>query len=266
MSAQTARFVLPSRQKLAVAAAALAALAVAGASFYRSFTSLSELAVAYSFPVAQAWTLPISLDGLVIVATAAAAVSRRARWYAWALLVAGTVASVAANGIHAWELTASPIGVGIAVVPPLVTLAAVHLAIMLARQSDDAETATAIDRDPIGAPVDETDETPVEPEPRPVARLHVAPACRAYRRDARRRADAAARYSSSREDVAARRRRRARRDGDRSRRGRNVAAGRRGEARRLEGSRPSVGEGAPRGARRRGRVRSAPRPVRSCPA
>lgn len=175
MSAQTARFVLPSRQKLAVAAAALAALAVAGASFYRSFTSLSELAVAYSFPVAQAWTLPISLDGLVIVATAAAAVSRRARWYAWALLVAGTVASVVANGIHAWELTTSPVGVWIAVLPPLVTLAAVHLAIMLARQSDDAETATAIDRDPIGAPIDETDETPVEPEPRPVARLHVAP-------------------------------------------------------------------------------------------
>ncbi|WP_343466457.1 helix-turn-helix domain-containing protein [Rhodococcus aetherivorans] len=162
------------RRTLAVAAAAIAALAVAGASFYRSFTSLSELAVAYSFPAEQAWTLPISLDGLVIVATAAAAVSRRARWYAWALLVAGTIASVVANGIHAWELTASPIGVGIAVVPPLVTLAAVHLAILLARQSDGDETATATDHDPIVAPVDdETDETD-EPT-RPVARLHVAP-------------------------------------------------------------------------------------------
>lgn len=168
-----ARFDRPSGQTLAVAAAALAALAVAGASFYRSFTSLSELAVAYSFPTSQAWTLPISLDGLVIVATAAAAVSRRARWYAWALLIAGTIASVIANGIHAWELTASPVGVGIAVVPPLVTLAAVHLAIMLARQSDDDETTTATDRDPIVAPVD--DETPAEPETRPVARLHVAP-------------------------------------------------------------------------------------------
>ncbi|WP_288076791.1 helix-turn-helix domain-containing protein [Rhodococcus sp. (in: high G+C Gram-positive bacteria)] len=163
-----------SRQTLAVTAAALAALAVAAASFYRSFTSLSELAVAYSFPAAQAWTLPISLDGLVIVATAAAAVSRRARWYAWALLVAGTVASVVANGIHAWELTASPVGVWIAVLPPLVTLAAVHLAIMLARQQhDDAADVDNKRPEIITTSPDEPAEP--EPQPRPVTRLRVAP-------------------------------------------------------------------------------------------
>lgn len=171
MNDPTPRFAIPSRQTIAVAAAALAALAVAGASFYRSFTSLSELAVAYSFPAEQAWTLPISLDGLVIVATAAAAVSRRARWYAWALLVAGTVASVVANGIHAWELTASPVGVWIAVLPPLVTLAAVHLAIMLARQSDDAATDVDNKRPEI---ITTSPDEPAEPEPRPVTRLRVA--------------------------------------------------------------------------------------------
>ncbi|WP_326600474.1 DUF2637 domain-containing protein [Rhodococcus sp. PD04] len=160
---------------LAVVAAAIAALAVAGASFFRSFTALSELAVAYHFPTEQAWTLPIALDGLAIAATASAAVAktRRGRGYAWFLLVAGTVASVVANGIHAYELTASPVGVGIAVVLPLVTLAATHLAIELARQHRDDETEPGTDRDRDAAPVD--DETELETTPAPVALLRVAP-------------------------------------------------------------------------------------------
>lgn len=159
----------------AVVAAALAALAVAGASFFRSFTALSELAVAYHFPTAQAWTLPIALDGLAIAATASAAVAktRRGRGYAWFLLVAGTVASVVANGIHAYELTRSPVGVGIAVVLPLVTLAATHLAIELARQQRNDETEPETDRDRDAAPVD--DETELETTPAPVALLRVAP-------------------------------------------------------------------------------------------
>ncbi len=171
------RLAIPSRNTVAVTLAALAAAAVAGTSFWRSFTAIAELAVAYQVPADQAWMIPVAVDGLVVVATVAAAVAqhRVARAYSWFLLVAGTVASVAGNGIHAWQLTGSPIGVGIAVLPPLVTLAAVHLTILLARQDSDVATAPACDSEPepIRAPLD--DDTERDETPRPVTQLHVAP-------------------------------------------------------------------------------------------
>ncbi|WP_395704828.1 helix-turn-helix domain-containing protein [Rhodococcus ruber] len=170
----TTRHHPPLGATVAATAAAVAAVAVAATGFWRSFTALADLATAYGVPPSQAWTLPIAVDGLVVAATVAAAARHNARWYAWALLVAGTVASVAGNGIHAWLITTSPIGVGIAVLPPLVTLAAVHLAILMARQQRDTTVAaTTIDRDPTVEPVRDT--TPTIPAPRPVSVLHVAP-------------------------------------------------------------------------------------------
>lgn len=170
----TTRHHPPLGATVAATAAAVAAVAVAATGFWRSFTALADLATAYGVPPSQAWTLPIAVDGLVVAATVAAAARHNARWYAWALLVAGTVASVAGNGIHAWLITTSPIGVGIAVLPPLVTLAAVHLAILMARQQRDTTVAaTTIDRDPTVEPVRDT--TPAIPASRPVSVLHVAP-------------------------------------------------------------------------------------------
>ncbi|WP_064257767.1 helix-turn-helix domain-containing protein [Rhodococcus sp. HS-D2] len=171
------RVAMPSRNTVAVTLAAAAATAVAGTSFWRSFTAIAELAVAYKVPADQAWMIPVAVDGLVVVATVAAAIARRrvARSYSWFLLVAGTVASVAGNGIHAWQLTHSPIGVGIAVLPPLVTLAAVHLTILLARQGDEIATAPVLDiePEPIRTPLDEGPKR--DATPRPVTQLHVAP-------------------------------------------------------------------------------------------
>ncbi|QOV99489.1 DUF2637 domain-containing protein [Rhodococcus pyridinivorans] len=159
------------RDTLALGLAALAAVAVAGTGFWRSFTALADLAVTYGVPASQAWTLPIAVDGLVVVSTVAAVARRSARWYAWFLLVVGTVASVVGNGIHAWLISASWIGVGIAVLPPLVTLAAVHLAILLARQDRDTETPRPAAGDDTDRRRDDShDDTP----PAPVARLHVA--------------------------------------------------------------------------------------------
>lgn len=176
---------LPSRATVAVALAAVAAVAVAVTSFWRSFTAIAELAVEYKVPADQAWMIPVAVDGLVVVTTVAAAVARHrvARAYSWALLVAGTIVSVAGNGVHAWQLTESPIGVGIAVIPPLVTLAAVHLTILLARQDNDTATAPARDTwsEPIVATVADSPErdTPRDATPpRPVTRLRVAPATR----------------------------------------------------------------------------------------
>ncbi|MEV8195071.1 helix-turn-helix domain-containing protein [Rhodococcus pyridinivorans] len=162
---------MPSRNTVAVVIAAIAAAAVAGTSFWRSFTAIAALAVAYKVPVA--------VDGLVVVATVAAAVARHrvARGYSWFLLIAGTIVSVAGNGIHAWQLTFSPIGVGIAVLPPLVTLAAVHLTILLARQGDDTtETGcdTTVDPKPNARPQKlVTDSVSVPP---PITRPRATPA------------------------------------------------------------------------------------------
>ncbi|MGN0126030.1 MAG: DUF2637 domain-containing protein, partial [Rhodococcus sp. (in: high G+C Gram-positive bacteria)] len=67
---------LPSRATVAVALAAVAAVAVAVTSFWRSFTAIAELAVEYKVPADQAWMIPVAVDGLVVVATVAAAVAR----------------------------------------------------------------------------------------------------------------------------------------------------------------------------------------------
>ncbi len=181
---------MPSGHTVAVFLAATAALAVASAAFTRSFSALSALAVMHQWPADQAWILPVALDGMIIVPTVAAVVRRDARWYAWSLLVAGTILSVAGNGIHAWLTAMSHIAVGLAVIPPLVTLAAVHLTIVVARQDHDRTATTAdetttepADRatnpDPTVTPADpdrpirdtDRDETPHH-----VRRLRVAPA------------------------------------------------------------------------------------------
>lgn len=160
----------------AVAGSAVAAVAVAALAFWLSFAALADLAARFGVPAGQAWAFPLVVDGLVVVSTVAAAAMHRHRWYAWALLVVGTVVSVTGNGIHAWHLTASSIGVGIAVIPPLVTLAAIHLTIMLAQQGRDTPTDKPVTSDVSGFEHESEDEQETsEPAPRPVTRLRVAP-------------------------------------------------------------------------------------------
>ncbi|MCK8675015.1 DUF2637 domain-containing protein [Rhodococcus sp. HM1] len=177
----TPRLHLPSRHTVAVALATLAALAVALSAFARSFSALSDLAVMHEWPAGEAWILPVALDGMIVVPTVAAVVRRDARWYAWSLLVAGTVLSCAGNGVHAWLTTASQIAVALAVIPPLVTFFAVHLAIVVARQDRDtsAVAAPVVEPGPTVAS-DDNDKTIRDTDrdetPRPVTRLRVAPA------------------------------------------------------------------------------------------
>ncbi|MDV2477139.1 helix-turn-helix domain-containing protein [Rhodococcus zopfii] len=167
---------------VAVVLATLAALAVATSAFTRSFSALSDLAVMHQWPAGEAWILPVALDGMIVVPTVAAVVRRDARWYAWSLLVAGTILSCAGNGVHAWLTASSQIAVALAIVPPLVTFFAVHLAIVIARQDRDTTTVAAVasgpasdvapdDHDKTARDNDRDDETP-----RPVRRLRVAPA------------------------------------------------------------------------------------------
>lgn len=160
----TAREQRPRLATAAVVGAAIAAVVVAATAFLRSFTALSDLAMHFGVPADQAWTFPVGIDGIVVVATVAAAMRRRARWYSWFLLVVGTILSVAFNGIHAWMLTASGVGVGIAVIPPLVTLAAIHLAVVLAREHlavVDAPSTTT-DNEPTAAPAGTVAQEPID--------------------------------------------------------------------------------------------------------
>lgn len=171
---ETIRTHLPSRHTVAVTIAAVAALAVGVAAFGRSFSALSHLATMHGWPADQAWILPTVLDGMIVVPTVATVVlnGKAGRGYAWSLLVAGTVLSVAGNGVHAWLTTASTVAVALAVIPPVALLAAVHLTIVIARQEQDATTV------PVAAVATPT-ETPT-PEPSDievveVPRLRVAP-------------------------------------------------------------------------------------------
>lgn len=124
---------------------AAASVVVAGLAFWLSFTALSDLAVRFGVPEFQAFAFPLVVDGLVIVATVAAATLKTSRWYAWALLLVGSAVSVAGNAVHAHTVSGNPIAVGIAVVPPVFLLAVTHLTIMLARQEWAAtEPATIV--------------------------------------------------------------------------------------------------------------------------
>ncbi|MDV2476802.1 DUF2637 domain-containing protein [Rhodococcus zopfii] len=172
---------LPARHTVAVALVTTAALVVALAAFSRTFSALSGLAIMHQWPADQAWILPVSLDGMIVVPTVAAVVRQSARWYAWTLLVAGAVLSVAGNGIYAWLTAASHITVGLAVIPPIVTLGAVHLAISIARQDRDTTKANAAESEhaPAVAPDDHNmarRDTDRDETPRPITRLRVAPA------------------------------------------------------------------------------------------
>ncbi|MEZ5152151.1 helix-turn-helix domain-containing protein [Rhodococcus zopfii] len=176
---------LPSRHAVAVILATLAALAVAAATFTRSFSALSDLAVMHQWPTDEAWILPVALDGMIVVPTVAAVVRREARWYAWSLLAAGTILSCAGNGVHAWLTAASQIAVALAIVPPLFTFFAVHLAIVIARQDRDTATnrgENMPENMPAVPPVAPDDhdktirDTDRDEAPRPITRLRVAPA------------------------------------------------------------------------------------------
>lgn len=120
---------------------------VAGLAFSMSFTKLSRLAGANGVDGWQAWMLPILLDGLVIVATAASASMKRGRWYAWVLLLAGTAASVVGN--VAYAQMASPgntVALVLAAAPPVVLFLVTHLTISLAHQDRDVQSSDVFNK------------------------------------------------------------------------------------------------------------------------
>jgi hypothetical protein len=118
--------------------------------FWLSFTALTNLAGLAGFPVGEAWMWPLIVDGMIVVATISVVAlsphGRRAISYPWALLIAGTTVSVAANIAHAWVSTdvsvSKPLAACVSVVPPIVLLASTHLSVELTRRAR-AETVAA---------------------------------------------------------------------------------------------------------------------------
>ncbi|NKS58899.1 DUF2637 domain-containing protein [Rhodococcus hoagii] len=164
---------------VAVALAITGTLAVAALAFSMSFTKLSRLAVLHDVDAGQAWMFPLIVDGLIVVATVCTAIMRRNRWYAWTLLLAGSAASVAGNGIYAWETSGTALAVSIAVVPPLVLLGVTHLTMLLAAERPEPHPAAAapaaverVEPEPVAVHADdaasEPDRTPEHiPSPAP---------------------------------------------------------------------------------------------------
>jgi hypothetical protein len=147
----------------------VAAIGIAGTvllavgAFSLSFTSLIHFAVRFGIDPAQAWEWPLIVDGVIVVATVSvvALAGRRGTGYAWALLAAGALMSVASNAAQAWRLdTESPlIAAAVATVPPVVLLAATHMTVILTRSDQEPAAAqpappptSAIAPPPVSAP------------------------------------------------------------------------------------------------------------------
>ncbi len=77
------------------------ALVVAAIAAYASYSHMRHLALAYGQDAAVATLLPVSVDGMLVVATVALGDGRRRRWSAWLAFWTGVVASVVANVLAA---------------------------------------------------------------------------------------------------------------------------------------------------------------------
>lgn len=122
---------------------------IAGGAFWLSFTSLADLAARSGIGAGQAWTWPLIVDGIIVVATVAvvALAGQRSAWYPWALLVGGALVSVTANAIHAVVAADADVprmlAASVAAVPPVVLLAITHLTVILTRTTDPATALAA---------------------------------------------------------------------------------------------------------------------------
>jgi hypothetical protein len=77
------------------------ALVVAGIAAVASYSHMRHLAVEYGQTEAIADMLPISVDGMLVVATVALGDGRRYRWSAWLAFWIGVTASIIANVLAA---------------------------------------------------------------------------------------------------------------------------------------------------------------------
>jgi hypothetical protein len=152
---------------------------VAGIAAAISYGHMHDWASANGEPSWRALLFPLSVDGLLIAASAVlladSRAGRKADWLAWTLVVVGSLVSVTANVAHDWVARAAEIA--IAGWPPLALVGSYELLMRLLRRLQSSVAA-----DEAVSPVEHADEseTPeppkVKPEPRKKAASKPRPA------------------------------------------------------------------------------------------
>lgn len=135
-----------------------AALVVAGIAALASYAHMRGLAVRYGQTEVIADLLPVSVDGMMVVATLALGDGRRHRWSAWLAFWIGVAASVIANVLAA---ESSAIARCISAWPAIAFLLVVEVITRGGRIR-----VREVDTQPVSAPVpaDTTPATPAEPK------------------------------------------------------------------------------------------------------
>lgn len=149
---------------------------VAGIAAAISYGHMHDWASANGEPSWRALLFPLSVDGLLIAASAVLLADsrsgRKADWLAWALVVVGSLVSVTANVAHDWVARAAEIA--IAGWPPLALVGSYELLMRLLRRLRPIEAAIeglAVETLPVPASAE-----PTEPRPERAAPRKKAPA------------------------------------------------------------------------------------------
>jgi Protein of unknown function (DUF2637) len=140
-----------------------AALVVAGIAAVASYAHMRGLALRYGQEPIIATLLPISVDGMLVVATLALGDGRRYRWSAWLAFWVGVAASVIANVLAAQD---SAIARWISAWPAIAFLLVVEV-ITRAGRGHRPQAGTPVEEaPPVPAPVViEQVSAPIEPAP-----------------------------------------------------------------------------------------------------
>lgn len=136
---------------------ALAVVCGVGA-FAVNFNALSGVAATHGVPTDLAWVWAVVVD-LTIVAGTVAHLALPRRVFVWTLFMGAAAFSVGCNTIHGLQY--GPVGVAVAVFPPVALLAVVHLC---AKLTHPAATNTAAHPTPHAATADSVDDVPPTPD------------------------------------------------------------------------------------------------------
>jgi len=125
-------------------------LAVAGTAAYVSFGHLYDVATIAGQPKALALALPVSVDGLMLIATLAMsedkAANRHPRGWARVGFWLGAVVSIAANMASTWvHFGPAPLNLAVAGWAPIALLVAVEIVARPGKPKASAEVAPAIE-------------------------------------------------------------------------------------------------------------------------
>lgn len=156
LSAQASRW--KAEIWIAVSIAVLAVLAVSAASGAQSFGHMYDWAIRNGEPHWRAVLFPVSIDGMIVAATAILYVDHRLdrapHKLAFVLLAVGAIVSVVANVLHDWVAVFA--GKAISGIGPLALFGSVHLTMQFIRSlvtlwSAPAASATVRDAAPVPA-------------------------------------------------------------------------------------------------------------------